>query len=136
MTENPQGQSASGMAKMMGQLKSMLGTDAGGALDKIKNSGLSDHFKSWVGKGENKPVTADQVTQALGNEHMAKIADQTGVSQQQAAQTIADKLPGMVDKMTPEGDAGALAGVGSKAQSMAQGAAGKLGGGGNPSKPL
>jgi uncharacterized protein YidB (DUF937 family) len=120
------------MAKMMGQMKSMLGTDVGGCLDKIKNSGLSEHFKSWVGKGENKPVTADQVTEALGNEHMAKIADQTGVSQQQAAQTIADKLPGMVDKMTPEGNAGSLAGVGSKAQSMMQGATDKMRGG-NPS---
>lgn len=136
MTENPQGQSASGLGKMMGQLKSMLGNDAGGALDKIKNSGLSEHFKSWVGKGENKPVTADQVTQALGNEQIAKIADQTGTSQQQAAQNIADKLPGMVDKMTPEGDASALSGVGSKAQSMAQGAADKMRGGGDTPRPM
>lgn len=138
MTENPQGQGASGMGKMMGQLKSMLGNDAGGVLDKLKGSGLSDHFKSWVGKGENKPVTADQVTQALGNEQISKIADQTGVSQQQAAQNIADKLPGVVDKMTPEGDSSALSGVGAKAQSMVKGVTDKLGGGGggNPPRPM
>src|SRR5579859_5303643 len=125
-------QKASGTGKMMGQLKKIVGRDVGGVIAKIKSGGLSEHFKSWVGKGENKPVTADQVTQALGNEQIAKIADQTGTSQQQAAQNIADKLPGMVDKMTPEGDASALSSVGSKAQSMAQGAADKMRGGDTP----
>jgi len=132
MSESGQ-QGASGIGKMMGQLKGVLGGDIGGVMDKIKNGGLSENFKSWVGKGENKPVTADQVTQALGNEHIAKIAEQTGMSQQQAAQNIADKLPGMVDKMTPDGDSSALSGLssmGGSAGSAARGVAGKLGMGG------
>jgi uncharacterized protein YidB (DUF937 family) len=119
MTENQQG--ASGMGKMMNQLRNMVGGDVGGVLDKLKKNGLADQVKSWIGRGENKPVTADQVSQALGNEHIAKIAEQTGVSQQQAAQNIADKLPGMVDKMTPEGDQSALAGARSGMQSAMQG---------------
>lgn len=135
MTESGQ-QGASGIGKMMGQLKGMLGGDVGGVMDKLKNGGLSDHFKSWVGKGENKPVTADQVTQALGNERIAKIAEQTGMSQDQAAQNIADKLPGMVDKMTPDGDQSALSGLTSSsgsagsAGSAVRDVAGKMGMGG------
>ena len=120
MTENQQG-GASGMAKMMSQLRNTVGGDVGGVLDKLKNAGLAEHVKSWIGRGENKPVTADQVSQALGNEHIAKIAEQTGVSQQQAAQNIADKLPGMVDKMTPEGDQSALTGARSGMQGMESG---------------
>lgn len=116
MTENQQG-GASGMAKMMSQLRNTVGGDVGGVLDKLKNAGLAEHVKSWIGRGENKPVTADQVSQALGNEHIAKIAEQTGVSQRQAAQNIADKLPGMVDKMTPDGDQSALTGARSGMQS-------------------
>jgi uncharacterized protein YidB (DUF937 family) len=129
MTESGQ-QGASGIGKMMGQLKGMLGGDVGGVMDKLKSGGLSEQFKSWVGKGENKPVTADQVTQALGNEHIAKIAEQTGMSQDQAAQNIADKLPGMVDKMTPDGDQSALSGMTSKAGSAVSDVTGKLGMGG------
>jgi uncharacterized protein YidB (DUF937 family) len=129
MTESSQ-QGASGIGKMMGQLKNTVGSDVGGVINKIKNSGLSEHFKSWVGKGENKPVTADQVSQALGNEQLAKIADQTGVSQQQAAQNIADKLPGMVDKMTPDGDAAPITQGMASAGSAARDAAGRMGMGG------
>jgi hypothetical protein len=62
------------------------------------------------------------------------------MSQNQTAQNIADKLPGMVDKMTPEGDASALsgagAGAGAKAKSMVQGVTDKLSGGGDNPRPM
>lgn len=104
----------SGIGKTVNQMKKTVGGDVGGLFNKLKNSSISEHFQSWIGKGENKPVTPEQVTQALGNEHLAKIADQTGVTPEQAAQNIAQKLPSMVDKMTPDGqlpDQSALSGM-------------------------
>ena len=93
----------SGIGKTTNQVKKIVGSDIGGLFNKLKNSSISEQFQSWIGKGENKPVTPEQVTQALGNEHLAKIADQTGVTPEQAARNIAQKLPTMVDKMTPDG---------------------------------
>ncbi|WP_370355979.1 YidB family protein [Catenulispora sp. MAP12-49] len=93
----------SGIGKTINQVKKTVGGDIGGMFNKLKNSSISEQFQSWIGKGENKPVTPEQVTQALGNEQLAKIADQTGVTPEQAAQNISQKLPTLVDKMTPDG---------------------------------
>jgi len=93
----------SGIGKTTNQVKKIVGSDIGGLFNKLKNSSISEQFQSWIGKGENKPVNADQVTQAIGQDKMEKIAQQTGTTPEQAAQTMAEKLPGMVDKMTPDG---------------------------------
>lgn len=91
------------LGKLWKQLTENIGGGVGGALEKLKNSSIGEQVQSWIGKGENKPVNADQVTQAIGKDKMEKIAQQTGTTPEQAAQTMADKLPGMVDKMTPDG---------------------------------
>lgn len=93
----------SGIGKTINQVKRTVGGDLDGLFNKLKSSSIAEQLQSWIGKGENKPVTPEQVTQALGNEHLAKIANQTGVTPEQAAQNIAQKLPTMVDKMTPDG---------------------------------
>ncbi|OLE28498.1 MAG: hypothetical protein AUG49_02275 [Catenulispora sp. 13_1_20CM_3_70_7] len=100
---NMANQQTNGISKTVKQLKNAVGGDVGGIFNKLKTSGISEQFQSWIGKGENKPVTAEQITEALGNEHIAKIADQTGVAPGQAAQDLARKLPSLVDKMTPDG---------------------------------
>lgn len=91
----------------LGKLWKHLTDNAGGgmseALEKLKSSAIGEQVQSWIGKGENKPVNANQVTQAIGQDKMEKIAQQAGTTPEQAAQTMADKLPGMVDKMTPDG---------------------------------
>jgi uncharacterized protein YidB (DUF937 family) len=89
--------------KMRKQLTDTVGNSVTDVLAKLKDSGIAEQVQSWIGKGENKPVTADQVSQALGPDHLDKIARQTGKTPQQAAQTMADKLPTMVDKLSPDG---------------------------------
>jgi uncharacterized protein YidB (DUF937 family) len=91
------------LGKMWKQLTDNVGGGMSEVLEKLKNSAIGEQVKSWIGKGENKPVNADQVTQAIGQDKMEKIAQQAGTTPEQAAQTMAEKLPGMVDKMTPDG---------------------------------
>ncbi|NUP53856.1 MAG: DUF937 domain-containing protein [Catenulispora sp.] len=93
----------SDLSKLWNQLTDTVGTSVTEVFTKLKNSSISEQVQSWIGKGENKPVTPDQVTQALGPDHMNKIAQQTGTTPDQAAQTMATKLPTMVDKLTPDG---------------------------------
>ncbi|WP_194904005.1 YidB family protein [Catenulispora rubra] len=92
-----------GTGNMLKQLTDSRNGGISGVFNKLKTSNISEQFQSWVGKGENKPVSADQLTQALGNEHIAKIAEQTGSTPQQTAQQLAQQLPQMVDKATPDG---------------------------------
>ena len=77
------------------------------SMDSLKaqadKAGLGDIFDSWVSKGENKPITADQVKQMANPENLQKIADDAGISVDQAAEELSKALPDVVDKVTPDG---------------------------------
>ena len=88
----------------------MLGNDGqhgglGGLLEKFNQAGLGDVAKSWVGKGENAPISGDQLGQVMGGDMMGEIAAKLGMSQGDAAGQLAQVLPGLIDKLTPRGQA-------------------------------
>ncbi|WP_374778238.1 YidB family protein [Streptomyces sp. NBC_01310] len=76
----------------------------GGLMDMLAKSGLVEQAQSWVGTGENQPVSAEQIKEALPADTLQKVAEQTGVSPEQAADQIAQTLPQAVDKLTPAGE--------------------------------
>ena len=75
----------------------------GGVLDKFKAGGLGDAAASWVGKGENMPVSADQISSVLGSGAIAEMAAKFGIDPATLSAQIAEHLPTVVDKMTPNG---------------------------------
>ncbi|MFE6061768.1 YidB family protein [Streptomyces sp. NPDC056431] len=75
----------------------------GGLLDMLTKSGLTDQTRSWVGTGENQSVSGAQIAEALPDETLQKVAQDAGVSPQEAADQIAQSLPQAVDKLTPTG---------------------------------
>ena len=79
------------------------GSGLPGLLDKLGASGLGDTVKSWVSKGENLPVSADQIKAALDSDQIAAVAGKLGISTDEAAAKIAAILPGVIDKLTPDG---------------------------------
>ncbi|MFE7098516.1 YidB family protein [Streptomyces erythrochromogenes] len=76
----------------------------GGLMDMLTRSGLADQAQSWIGTGENKQVSGAQISEALPDETLQKVAAQAGVSPEQAADQIAQSLPQAVDKLTPGGE--------------------------------
>ena len=77
----------------------------GKILDSMRKEGLTAQADSWVGGGENLPITGDQAKAVVGDDEVKKIAEQIGVDEGQAADLIAEALPQVVDKVSPEGDA-------------------------------
>jgi uncharacterized protein YidB (DUF937 family) len=75
-----------------------------GLVDKFNQSGLGDIAASWIGKGENKPVSAAQLVEALGEDKVAELAEQAGIPADKGAEVLSQVLPSIVDKMTPEGE--------------------------------
>ncbi|MFF9015709.1 YidB family protein [Streptomyces sp. NPDC014870] len=75
----------------------------GGLMEMLTRSGLADQAQSWVGNGQNQPVSGAQIAEALPDEALQKVAQENGVSPQQAADEIAHLLPQAVDKLTPSG---------------------------------
>jgi len=95
--------------KLVQVAMSMLGGAGGlgglsGLLSKFQGAGLKDQADSWVSKGDNQEITADNVTQALGHEEVARVAEEAGVSHEEAAGGLAKLLPQLIDKVTPDGD--------------------------------
>ena len=86
----------------------------GGLIDLLNNSGLGDQVQSWIGTGENQTVSAEQIQATLGQaDTLGQIAQDAGVSEQEAAGGLAELLPGLINKLTPNGqiDAGDIASV-------------------------
>lgn len=81
-----------------------------GVLDKFKQGGLGEVAASWVGKGENMPISADQIASLLGNGQLAEMAAKFGIHPETLSAQIAQHLPGMVDKLTPDGEVPAESG--------------------------
>ena len=62
-------------------------------------------MESWIGRGENLPISADQIASAFGSGPLADIASQLGIDPAQASGQLAQMLPGLIDKLTPNGAA-------------------------------
>ncbi|MBL8523991.1 MAG: DUF937 domain-containing protein [Betaproteobacteria bacterium] len=75
----------------------------GGLMNSLQNAGLGDQLKSWIGTGENMPISADQLTQALGSDKIRDIAGQLGMSHGEVSGGLADMLPQLIDKLSPNG---------------------------------
>ena len=75
----------------------------GGLVQQLQNGGLGDIVSSWVGTDANLPVSAEALQQALGSEQISQIAARLGLSPDQAAGGLAQLLPQIVDKLTPNG---------------------------------
>jgi uncharacterized protein YidB (DUF937 family) len=89
--------------KAVGKLFGDAGEKFSGIMEKLGAGGLDDKLKSWIGKGDNQEVTAEEVKAALGPEEVDNVAKEMGVSSDEAASKLAKLLPTVIDKLTPDG---------------------------------
>ena len=87
-------------------LLQMIQNQPGGLQGLVQNfheKGLGAVATSWVGSGQNLPISADQIHQVLGSDQVKALAAKCGISPDLAGGAIAQLLPGIVDKLTPNG---------------------------------
>ncbi|OQX14194.1 MAG: hypothetical protein BWK73_10060 [Thiothrix lacustris] len=95
LMSNGQGQSqAGGLSGLMSMVSGMQGSG---------NGDLMSIAASWLGKGENAPISGGQLTQMLGSDKIAAFAQQLGLSQEQAVSGLQAAIPQVVDKASPDG---------------------------------
>jgi uncharacterized protein YidB (DUF937 family) len=75
----------------------------GGLLETFQQSGLGNVAKSWVDTGPNQSIPPGSLGSALGPSLIKTLAERTGLSEQEVTAQLAQFLPGVVDKLTPEG---------------------------------
>jgi uncharacterized protein YidB (DUF937 family) len=120
MNGNDSAQGGAGLAGMLGMLASnpqvmqaimgLLSNDGNqgglaGLMARFQQAGLGEQVQSWVGSGENLPVSGDQMAQALGGDTLSGLATQMGTSQGDAARQLSQLLPELINKFTPTGQA-------------------------------
>ncbi|WP_312139183.1 YidB family protein [Brevundimonas sp.] len=96
-----------GGADTLGGVQDLIESQGGVQVltQKLGAGGLGDMAASWIGKGGNLPISAEQIEGVMGSGPIGDFAKRLGVSPQQAAGVIAMALPMVIDKLTPDGDA-------------------------------
>jgi uncharacterized protein YidB (DUF937 family) len=69
----------------------------------FEKNGFGDTIKSWISQGQNLPITADQIHQALGSDKVKELAAKLGLPVDKLAELLAQHLPQAIDKVTPDG---------------------------------
>lgn len=79
----------------------------GGGLQKLvqnaQANGLTSEADSWVGTGENQQVSADQMKNVVGHDVVQQVAQEAGISEDEAAGVLAQVVPQVVNGLTPNG---------------------------------
>jgi uncharacterized protein YidB (DUF937 family) len=101
-----------GAAALPGLLTQIVGAGQGAAggglpalLQQFESAGLAEHVQSWLGSGENLPLTAEQVASAIPVETLEGWAQHLGVPAEAVPGLLAQVLPHAVDQATPNGTA-------------------------------
>ncbi len=100
--KNAQSGEANPLIAVLGGLLAQSG-GLQGLASKFSQSGQRNAFQSWVGMGENQPVSNDQIQNVLGSEQVNAIATRMGVDPAIVSTFLAEYLPKIVDKLTPAG---------------------------------
>ncbi|HHH20288.1 MAG TPA: DUF937 domain-containing protein [Campylobacterales bacterium] len=76
------------------------GIDLSNIMSGLSENGLSEVVSSWLGNGENLPISAESITDLLGADKVSEFAQNLGISEESAQGAIADALPNLVDQAT------------------------------------
>ena len=99
------GMGGMGTAAIIGIVLQLLQRNGGlgGLLQRMQQAGAGPQGQSWIGTGPNQSISPDMLSQIFGGSQMDDIARQLGVSHHEAASSVAQVLPDVVDRMTPAG---------------------------------
>jgi uncharacterized protein YidB (DUF937 family) len=88
-------------------LSEVLGKSGQGGLNailaKLQQAGFGDQVKSWIGNGQNLPITAEQLQQVLGSDTVRQLAARFNIPVDQLAKVLAQQLPAVVDHASSDG---------------------------------
>ncbi len=81
----------------------LLGGGIGELLEKFRQAGQAETADSWVGTGQNREVSGDELKSVIGSDVLKTLEQQTGLSQAELLARLSRELPTAIDKYTPDG---------------------------------
>jgi uncharacterized protein YidB (DUF937 family) len=98
---------AQGEGGLMNSVLHVMGNQEGGlqgVIQRFESQGLGHIVSSWISTGPNKPISPDQVEQGLGADRVSQIADHSGMPAEDVKSRLANILPTIIDKLSPNGE--------------------------------
>jgi uncharacterized protein YidB (DUF937 family) len=115
LSQQPQGGGLGGLDELgggglAGALGGLLANNGevgglGGLVSRFEQAGMGDVIGSWIGTGENQPVSGGQLHDALGSDVISGLAQKLGINAATLLPMLATLLPMLVDRLTPRGQA-------------------------------
>lgn len=100
--------SQSSQSSLVSAVLSMLSAPQGGGIQGLVQQfvakGLGNIITSWIGKGENLPISADQIKTVFGSDQLQGLAQKAGISPEAATTGLAQLLPQIINQLTPQGE--------------------------------
>ena len=81
----------------------VLSRGVGNTVQDIEQSGHGEIARSWVGRGQNRPIAPEKLEAALGEDGIRELMRQTGMERDELLATLSEHLPRVIDHLTPEG---------------------------------
>jgi len=92
----------------LGDISTALGSvmSEGGLVESVKealsNDNLSEIVGSWVGDGDNSPISKESLIEFLGEGKIAEFASKLGVDEDSAILSLSESIPNIIDSMTSD----------------------------------
>ena len=96
------GQMMGGLAQLLGMAEGAAGGDFSVILAELENAGFSERVRSWLGHGENLPVTPEELSTVFPPEQIQAWAAKAGTTPEALLAVLAEALPHAVDQGTPK----------------------------------
>ncbi len=74
-----------------------------GVVKNFENSGLGKQVHSWIGLGPNEKISEVDISKVINADKLKEIAKNAGIDLEKANALLAQYLPEVIDKATPEG---------------------------------
>jgi len=102
------GNAATDANAIQNALGSLVGSgdnlDVGSLLSGLQSGGLGDVAKSWLGDGENAPISSEQIKSVVDNNKLSQLASALGTDEGSVLSGLQEAMPQMVDKASSDGN--------------------------------
>lgn len=72
-------------------------------VDDFDRAGDGDTARSWIGRGENRPLTRERLEASIGEDGIRDLMQHTGMDRDELLDTLRQHLPRAIDALTPDG---------------------------------
>lgn len=100
----PSSQHAGALSAIMEYLNSPQVGGLSGLQQRFQEKGLGGIMNSWIGTGQNLPISAEQLQSVLHSGALEQVATKAGIDESQLTSMMSTLLPHVVDKLTPNGE--------------------------------